>query len=89
MSRSRLLKLLLSSIADQNATAADGRLRSQQVLPDKVDQRGGGDLKAVRVGSIGQRGEGLSWFQGQDLRQRDLLPGQQQNLQALAVVSRT
>lgn len=59
----------------QDAAAAHGRLGSQQVLPHVVEQRGGGDLEAVRVGAIGEWTEGLSWFQGQDLRQRDLLAG--------------
>lgn len=63
----------------QDAAAAHRRFRSQQVLPDKVDQRGGGDLKAVRIGSIREWREGLSRFQGQDLRQRNLLAGPEKN----------
>lgn len=71
----------------QDATAAHGRFSSQQVLPDKVDQRGGGDLKAVRIGPIGKWREGLSWFQGQDLRQRNLLSGREKKQKPSGTVS--
>lgn len=71
----------------QDAAAAHGRLGSQQILADVVDQRGGGDLEAVRVGSIRKWREGLSRSQGQDLRQRNLLagPGSKRGLQVESV----
>lgn len=69
----------------QDAGAAHGRLGPQQVLPHEVEQRGGGDLEAVGVGAVREGGEGVGWLQGQDLRQRDLLAGPEEENRGLQV----
>lgn len=69
---------ILASTAHQHAAVAlHATFCPCQLFAHKVDQCRRGDFEAVRVGAIGQQVKGLSWLEGQHLRQGDFLYGQE------------
>lgn len=52
-------------------------VRAADILPDVVDHGGSDDLEAVRVAALREAAEVLRRLHLQDLRQRDLLEGEQ------------